>query len=355
MLGVLQEAVGWAWAYVQHVVVMFYWVWIPGLLGAAILSAGYRSHLRQITLKRQPSAARLWAAASWGMLSGLGRRGSIETAESLRGQGVPERLVLAYLVGSHNLGLFVVLLFTILIGLEFGLGLFLGGLAMIGFLRLFAPVRGPEQSGQGSSAAGGRLNLEDGSVSPSWRTLLGSREGWRAILLEVARPPRHLAGSSLGGLILGALILAMDNHGYWFFPNWMGDEGLGPALAAAFLAPLLSVVLFLAPAGNLFVGSSIWKTWTLAYPGVLSFVLMSLLNPLTIRALLRRPGRRRGWLLVLASYFGAALSGLAVAGLFALLGLEVTHVPWFRGLVDRVIMALPFTMLGAPGGGIKGM
>jgi hypothetical protein len=27
----------------------------------------------------------------------------------------------------------------------------------------------------------------------------------------------------------------------------------------------------------------------------------------------------------------------------------VTHVPWFRDLVDRIIMVLPFTMLGAPG------
>jgi hypothetical protein len=131
----------------------------------------------------------------------------------------------------------------------------------------------------------------------------------------------------------------------------MGDEGLGSALAAAFLAPLLSVVLFLTPGGNLFVASSIWKTWTLAYSGVLSFVLMSLLNPFTLRTLL---SQHRGWRLVLAIYFTAALSGLVVTGLFTLVGLEVTHVPWFRDLVDRIIMAFPFTMLGAPGG-MKGM
>lgn len=105
-----------------------------------------------------------------------------------------------------------------------------------------------------------------------------------------------------------------------------------------------------------FVASSIWKTETLAYPGVLSFVLASLLNPLTIRALLRPRGRRRGWLLVLAIYVTAALSGLAVTGLFTLVGLEVTHGrTWFEGLVDRIIRALPVTTPGAPGGQMNGM
>jgi len=281
------------------------------------------------------------------MTSGVGRRASLTTADWLWGQGVPNHVVLAYLVGSHNLGLFILLLFTLLTGFEFGLGLFLGGLVMIGLLRLVVPVLGSESPGRLSS------DTED-DVLPSRRILLDSHEGSGAILREAARPFRHLGGSLLGGLILGAFVLAIDNHGYWFFPKWMGDEGLGPALAASFLAPLLSVVLFLAPGGNLFVASSVWKTWTLTYPGILSFVLLSLLNPLTARALLRQYGCWRGLLLALALYLAAALSGLVVAGLFTLLGIEVTHVPWFRDLVDRIIMALPFTMLGAPGG-MKGL
>lgn len=348
MVSVLQEAIGWGWAYVQHVVLMFYWAWIPGILGAALLSARYRPHLHDIALKRQSEAAGFWAATGWGMLSGVGRRASLATAERLLGQGVSEHVVLAYLVASHSLGLYLLLLFTLLIGLEFGLGLFFGGLVMVALLRLIAPVLGSERSSHRSSDA------EEGAAMPGWKTLLCSRRGWRATLREAARPLRQLGVSLLGGLILGAGILAVDNHGYRLFPAWMGDDGLKPALAAALLAPLLSVVLFLAPAGNLFVASSIWKTWTLAYPGVISFLLASLLNPLTVRTLLRQHGRRRGWLLAVAIYFSAALGGLAVAGLFALLGLEVTHVPWFRELVDRIIMALPFTMFGAPGG-MKGM
>lgn len=350
MWTVAQEAMGWAAQYAQHVVLMFYWMWIPGLLGAAILSARYRSRLQAVALARPGEAIGLLAAVGWGMTGGVGRRASLATAEGLWGQGVRDAVVLAYLAGSHNLGLFTLLLFTLLIGLEFGLGLFLGGLVMVGLLGLVAPILCCAGTGpQGSSAHGAR------DATPwSWRGLLGSRAGWRAIAREAGRPLRHMGGSLLGGLALGALILALDNNGFWFFPMWMGDAGLGPAFAGSFLAPLLSVVLFLAPGGNLFVASSIWKTWTLAYPGVLSLVLLSLLNPLTVRALLRRPGRRRGWPLVIAIYLSGALGGLAVAGLFTLLGVEVTHVPWFRDLVDRLIMMFPFTMWGAPGGGMQG-
>lgn len=344
MLGVLQETIGWGWAYVQHVVLMFYWMWIPGVLGAALLSARHRPRLRAIALTRHSEAAGFWAAVGWGMISGVGRRGSLATAERLRKQGVPERAVLAYLVATHSLGLYLLLLITLLIGLEFGLGLFLGGLMMIGLLRLVAPIFSSERSGDRN------FEPEDRVVLPSWKTLLATRAGWGVILRETARPLCHFGGSLLGGLVLGALVLAIDNHGYWFLPKWMGDEGLGPALVGSFLASLLSVVLFLAPGGNLFVASSVWKTWTLTYPGVLSFGLMSLLNPLTVRALLRRHGRGRGGLAVLAIYAAASLSGLIVWALFTLLGLEVTHVPWLRDVIDRIIMALPFTMLGAPGG-----
>lgn len=347
MLSVLEETVGWGWEYVQHLVFMFYWAWISGVVGAALLSARYGPHLQEIALKRQSEAAGFWATIGWGMTSGIGRRASVATAERLQAQGVSEHLVLAYLVASQNLGLYLLLLFTLLIGLEFGLGLLLSGLVMTGLLRLIAPFLSPERPGDRSS--------DERRVEPLRSQFpLGSRAGLGAILQEAARPARHLAASLLGGLILGAGILAVDNHGYWFFPKWMGDDGLGSALAASFLAPLLSAVLFLAPGGNLFVASSIWKTWTLAYPGVLSFVLISLLNPLTGRMLLSRYGWQRGWILVLAIYFAAALSGLIVAGLFTLLGLEVTHVPWFRELVDRILMTLPSTMLGAPGG-MKGM
>ncbi len=350
MFSMMQETAGWGWAYLQHMVIMMYWVWIPGFLVAAILSARYRPVFQAITLKERNGARAFWAAIGWGMTSGAGRRSSLETAKALWSEELPGPIVLAFLVSSHSLVLYSLVLFMVLIGFEFSLGILLGGLVMIGLLRLIAPAlaQGPRFS---ADPPGGLV----ATVPESWASLLCSRRGWQEIVRDISRYLRNVGPSLTGGLILGALVLNVDSRGHWFFPKWMGDETLGAMLASSFLAPLLSVILFLAPGGNLIVVSSIWKTWTLTYSGVISFVLMSLFNPFTVRTLVRHYPSPRGWVVSASAYLSAALGGLAVAGGFALLGIQVTHVPWFRELVDKIMMMLPFTMLGAPGGGMKGM
>lgn len=350
MLGMLRETAGWGWDYLQHMVIMMYWAWIPGFLIAALLSARYRPVLQAITLKERNGARAFWAAVGWGMTSGAGRRSSLQTAKALWSEGLPDRIVLAFLVSSHSLVLYSVVLFMVLIGFEFSLGVLLGGLVMISLLWVIVSAlpQGPRFS---TKSRGGLV----AAVPESWTSLLYSGRGWGGIFRDIGRYLRNVGPSLIGGLLLGALVLTVDSRGHWFFPKWMGDEPVGGALASSFLAPLLSVVLFLAPGGNLIVVSSIWKTWTLTYSGVISFVLVSLLHPLTVRGLVGHYGGTRGWVVSTLAYLAAALSGLAVAGSFAVLGIAVTHVPWFRELVDKIMMMLPFTMLGVPGGGMKGM
>lgn len=344
----VRETLTWVWAYIQHVVVMFYWFWIPGALVLGFLGIRYRPVFEGIAVQQRQGARTFWAAIGWGMTSGAGRRAGLEAAETLWRQGFPDRIVLTYLVSSQSMVLYSLLLFAILIGLEFALGMLLGGLAMIGFLCLLAPA----PAGENPLAPATRLAA---SPPETGTELLGSARGWGRVVRDLGGYLGNVGASLIGGLILGALVLALDSEGHWFFPGWMGDEILIAMLAGSFLAPLLSVVLFLAPGGNLIVVSSIWKTWTLTYSGLISFVLAGLLNPLTVRALLRHYGGSRGWRLVLATYLSAALSGLMVAGLFRLLGAHVTHVPWFRDLVDTLIKMFPFTMFGTSGGGMKGM
>lgn len=346
MLSVLLESAMWAWGYVQHVLLMFYWFWIPGLFVIAFLSTRYRPVFERITLKRHDGIGAFWAAIGWGMTSSAGRRGSLEAAVGLWRQGLPDRIVLAHLVASQSLMLYSLLLLTILIGLEFGLGVFLGGLMMAGFLWFFAPAQGT----RGGLHPHPTLEA-DTSIHKTWTDLLRPATGWGRIVRHIGRYLRNVGLSLVGGLILGSLILTIDTRGKWFLPTWMGDETLEAAIVGSFLAPVISMLFFLTPGGNLIVASSIWKTWTLTYQGLISFVLSGLLNPLTVRTLLRLYGGRRGWQFVLAIYLSAALSGLAVAGLFWLVGVKVTHVPWFRDLVDKLMMVLPFTMLGTPGGG----
>jgi hypothetical protein len=138
----------------------------------------------------------------------------------------------------------------------------------------------------------------------------------------------------------------------WPLPFWLGDEGFGPAVVSSLLGPLLSFISFSSPLGNLVVGSSIWKTWTFAYPGITSFVLAAALHPLSLRSLTNVFGSRVGKYVIAILYLSAVIGSLAAVGLFELLGLQVTHVPWFEPLVKKIIMSLPFTMFGTGGMGL---
>ena len=332
---------------------MMYWVTIPGLLACAFISVRYCGLMRERLCQVAGGLRSVLYAIGLGMTSPASRRESLEMTSTLMAKGVSPTAVLAYFIASRSLGLYFLLFFTVLIGLEFGLGILLGGLVMIlltvistASIRLFPPPK--KLAGETPSVK----SRED--LRTTWRVLLLSGRGWWAAVKDIGHIFNILWLPSFGGLLLGGLILAVDMRKSWPLPLWLGDEGVGPAIASAFLGPLLSSVSFSSPLGNLIVVASIWKTWTLAYPGIISFVLAGSISPLNVRSLMNLRSRRAGWYVTAVLYLSAALGGLAVIGLFELFGLEVTHVPWFEPLVKKIMMMIPFTMLGTGGMGLMG-
>ena len=341
----------WCYLYLQHVFVMMYWVTIPGLLVCGFLSVRYRPMFRDRLLKGASGPLAVIYAVGLGITTPASRREAIENSSELMTKGAP--VAVGYLIASQALGLYLLLAFTVLVGLEFGLGMLLGGLVMIlltaasAHFLVLSPVPGRLASATSTS------NFGD-DAPKNWQALLLSREGWWLALKDVGHTFRVLWPPSLGGLLLGGLILAVDMQKGWPLPFWLGDEGPGAAVASAFLAPVLSVISFSSPFGNLFVASSIWKTWTFAYAGILSFVIATTLHPLNLHSLIGLFGQRGGMYLIASSYVSAALGGLVVIALFGLIEVQVTHVPWFEPLVKKIMMTLPFTMLGTGGMGLMG-
>jgi len=343
----------WCYLYLQHFFVMMYWVTIPGLLVCGFLSVRYCPVFRDRLLKGASGPLAVIYAIGLGMTTPTSRGAGLKTASSLMARGMPSAVAIAYFIASQTLGLYVLLIFTVLIGLEFGLGVLLGGLVMVlltatsAYFLALSPVPG--------KIAPATLTPNPGDEAPkNWQALLLSRQGWWLALKDIGHVFGVLWLPSLGGLLLGGLILAVDTRKAWPLPFWLGNEGPGPATVSAFLGPVLSFISFTSPFGNLFVASSIWKTWTFAYAGILSFVLATTLHPLNLRSLIGLFGQRGGSYLIASSYLSAALGGLAAIALFGLVGVEVTHVPWFEPLVKKIIMTLPFTMLGTGGMSIMG-
>lgn len=350
MLLFLREWLTWCYLYLQHTFVMMYWITLPGLLAAAFLSLRYRATVLGAVLKRQGGFGAALSAVGLGLLDGdAGRAARPRTMEGLRARGVSPSAGLAYLVVGQAISLPVIGLFTVLLGLEFGLGLLLGDLAMLLLATLGIRLFGLDPPPQEMAGHAPAVPPSEMTKAWSWGQLLGSAAGWGAALRWIGRVFKGTWLPSVAGPIVGGFILTLDMHDAWILPGWLGNETWGAALTSAFLAPLLATVAFLFPLGNLVVAASIWKTWTLAYPGVLGFALAAAFHPLTLRTLGARLGPVRTARLGVVFYLGACLGALAVPLVLWGFGLEVTHVPWFRDLVDRIMMGLPFTMLGTGG------
>lgn len=342
----------WCYLYLQHTFVMMYWVTIPGLLICGFLSVRYRGVIQERLVRGGGGLLTVLYATGLGMTTPAGRRDSLAKASTLMGGGVSPIAALAYFIASQSLGLYFLLFFTVLIGLEFGLGLFLGGLVMIfltvittGFMPTFLPNKRTDTTS--------KLQVQE-DLPTDWKSLLLSGRGWWAAVKDIGHIFKTLWLPSIGGLLLGGLILAVDMRKAWPLPFWLGDEGFGPAIANTAVGPFLSFISFSSPLGNLVVAASIWKTWTFAYPGIISFVLAASLHPLGLRSVTKWFDPPAGKYVIAVLYISAAIGGLTVIGVFELLGLEVTHVPWFEPLVKKIIMMLPFTMLGTGGMSIMG-
>ncbi|MBI3325890.1 MAG: hypothetical protein HYZ81_04205 [Nitrospinae bacterium] len=104
-------------ALLDHIVRMMYWVWIPGFLLSGFFSLRYH-HAALEGLLKAPSGT--WRAIAWatvfGMTCSANRRRSLQIATDLAHQGVHPPDMLAFLVSSHSLVLYVLVLLMLLQG-----------------------------------------------------------------------------------------------------------------------------------------------------------------------------------------------------------------------------------------------
>lgn len=309
----------------NHFFLMMYWIWVPALLLTGFLSARFHQEIRERLASAQGWKAWLYGGGL-GLTGSLDRRRRLEDAKWLLGNGAPPSAALAFAVAGHHLVPYSLAIVMALVGLEFALGQALGGLAMAGIVSLLAsrlPRAVGEERLMAVSAGGGGLTPE----RRSRQSILGSIGGEiKAIWLPI-----------LYGLILAGVIATLGYEPWWVDLSQVGGGGLLTELLNVTVGPLLAIVTFALPGANPFIAAFLWKAFTLSYAGVLSFILASAINPWALLGYARAFGRRPGAFLLFSGFVGSALGALFVQGVFWLFGLQVTHVPWFHELANRLM------------------
>jgi uncharacterized membrane protein YraQ (UPF0718 family) len=250
-----------------------WWALVLGFLISAIVQAW-------VPRRRIESSLSGEGARSVGLATGLGAASSscsyaaIAIAKSLFQKGASAASALAFQFASTNLVWELGLVLWILIGWQFTLGEYLGGLVMIGLmwglLRLFVSRRDEERARehalhadaghQHESAGGARL-----TSMQAWSDVAHNFRGdWQMLWKEIG----------LGFVLAGFIgLLGDDFFNFLFIEN--APSGLR-TLENVLVGPLIAVLSFVCSVGNVPLAAVLWSGG-IGFAGVMAFIFADLI------------------------------------------------------------------------------
>jgi uncharacterized membrane protein YraQ (UPF0718 family) len=304
---------------------MAYEVWWALVLGFAI------SAIVQAWVPRQRIEHALAGSgfAPVARATGLGAASSscsyaaIAIAKSLFQKGASGVTMLAFQFASTNLVWELGLVIWILIGWQFTLATFVGGIVLIALmavlLRAFVSPRLEEQAREHAKNAQARHVHEPSGGAMSWRDRLTSRAAWTDVAYNFRGDWLMLWKEiSIGFLLAGFIALLGDD-----FFNFIFIEDAPAAVRTienVIAGPIIAVLSFVCSIGNAPLAAVLWSGG-ISFAGVIAFIFADLIVlPIVIAY-----GKYYGWAFALRitalMFVTIVLAALVVDGLFSLVGL----------------------------------
>jgi len=248
---------------------------------------------------------------------------AIAIAKSLFQKGASAASALAFQFASTNLVVELGAVIWVLLGWQFTLAEFVGGLVLIGvmslLLRLFVSKRLEVQarshaqqadSGHQHHSAGASLSLRERLISASaWSDVAHNfRNDWSMVYREI-----------LLGFFLAGFIGLLPNS---FFSSLFLADAPTPVrlLENVIVGPIVAILSFVCSVGNIPLAAVLWSGG-IGFGGVIAFIFADLLV-LPIVAIYRKYyGTRFALRIVALMFVTIILAALAVDGLFSAAGL----------------------------------
>jgi uncharacterized membrane protein YraQ (UPF0718 family) len=308
-----------------------WWALVLGFAISAIVQAWVPRERIEATMAGSGPKPVAWATGL-GAASSSCSYAAIAIAKSLFQKGASVGAALAFQFASTNLVWELGLVLWVLIGWQFTLAEYVGGIVMIVLmsvlLRAFVSPQLEEQAREHAQAA--ETGHQHGHVhaaeeAPAWRERLLSMSSWSEVAGNF-RGDWQMLWKEIGiGFLLAGFIGLLGND---FFnglfisgaPGWLG------ALENVIVGPLIAVLSFVCSIGNVPLAAVLWSGG-ISFAGVMAFIFADLIV-LPIVAIYRK---YYGWeftlrivALMLLTMMPAAL---AVDGLFSAAGLIPTTRP----------------------------
>ncbi|MBV8431011.1 MAG: permease [Solirubrobacterales bacterium] len=251
---------------------------------------------------------------------------AIAIAKSLFQKGASATSALAFQFASTNLVWELGLVLWVLIGWQFALAEYVGGIVMIVLmtvlLRFFVSPRLERQArAQAREADAGHQHQAAGGGLP-WRRRLSSVEAWSDVAHNFRSDWQMLWKEVTIGFLLAGFVAQLGNG---FFESLFIHNAPAPlsTLENVLVGPLIAVISFVCSVGNVPLAAVLWSGG-ISFGGVLAFLFADLIV-LPILAVYRKYyGTRFAVRITGLMFLTMALAALAVNGVFSALGLIPT-------------------------------
>jgi uncharacterized protein len=204
---------------------------------------------------------------------------AIAIAKSLFAKGASAASALAFQFASTNLVWELGLVLWILLGWQFTLAEYIGGIVMIilmaATLRLFLSRREEEKARRhAQKAATGHEHHSAGSRLP-WRERLFSAEAWSDVAHNFRGDWQMLWKEITIGFVLAGYIALLGED---FFNEVFltGESGILPTLWNVVVGPIIAVASFVCSIGNVPLAAVLWSGG-ISFAGVMAFIFADLI------------------------------------------------------------------------------
>jgi hypothetical protein len=299
-----------------------WWALVFGFAISAIVQAWVPRERIERLLGESGARPVAWATGL-GAASSSCSYAAVAIAKSLFQKGATAASALAFQFASTNLVWELGLVLWVLIGWQFTLAEYIGGIVMIVLmtllLRLFVSPRLEAQArAHAQEADSGHLHHAAGERLP-WRERLVSVRAWSDVAHNFRGDWQMLWKEIAVGFLLAGFIAQLGND---FFGSLFLQSAPAPlpAIENVIVGPLIAVASFVCSIGNVPLAAVLWSGG-ISFAGVLAFLFADLIV-LPIVAIYRKYYGTSFALRITALMFVTmALAGLAVGGLFDALGL----------------------------------
>jgi uncharacterized protein len=318
------------WEGLEQSFLMAYEVWWALVLGFAI------SAIVQAWVPRSRIEAAL-SGEGFGPLAratGLGAASSscsyaaIAIAKSLFQKGASAATALAFQFASTNLVWELGLVLWVLMGWQFTLAEFVGGIVLIALmavlLRFFVSPRLEERARRhAQQAQAGHQHHGDGDAeSLSWRQRLTSRGAWAGVGANFRGDWRMLWKEITAGFLLAGFIGLLGDD---FFNSLFVTDA--PAAVQTIenvvVGPIIAILSFVCSIGNVPLAAVLWSGG-ISFAGVIAFIFADLIVIPIVLAYRKYYGLEFALRITALMFVTMVIAALIVDGIFSALGLIPT-------------------------------